>query len=321
LLEKFKFFRHQWNRPFYESDLDMIADWGFDFIRLPMDYRIWTTLGQQYREAPLKDIDHIIEKAYLRGIHVSLCLHRAPGYCVSPPKEPLNLWNDDARGKKARQLFTDQWQMFAVRYRNIPSSALSFNLVNEPPNISGETYARSVGPAIKAIQQINPDRLIIADGTNYGTQPVIELVPFQVAQSTRGYIPRSITHYRASWIKGSDQLTPPTWPLHHQGNKMSVYNKETLWDRYVEPWEKFGLQQGVGIHVGEWGAYNKTPHEVVLNWMRDCLNSWKLAGMGWALWNLRGSMGLLDSNRADVVYEDYNGHKLDRKMLELLKQF
>ena len=43
--------------------------------------------------------------------------------------------------------------------------------------------------------------------------------------------------------------------------------------------------------------------------------------MGWALWNLRGSIGILDSERADVEYEDYEGHKLDRKMLELLQRY
>ena len=238
-----------------------------------------------------------------------------------PTREPLNLWKNDAGGHKARQLFADQWLMFSERYRNIASSDLSFNLVNEPPNISGETYARSVGPAIEAIRQVNPDRLIIADGTKWGRQPVYELVPFQIAQSTRGYIPRAISVYRASWIKGADQFAPPTWPLHNRGAEMPAFDKETLWDKHVEPWHNFSLQQGIGVHVGEWGAYNKTPHAVVLDWMRDCLTNWKRAGMGWALWNLRGSMGLMDSHRADVVYEDYNGHQLDRKMLELLKQF
>lgn len=56
----------------------------------------------------------------------------------------------------------------------------------------------------------------------------------------------------------------------------------------------------------------------MLRWMKDCLANWKRAGLGWALWNLRGDFGCLDSNRSDVQYEDYQGHKLDRKMLELL---
>jgi endoglucanase len=53
--------------------------------------------------------------------------------------------------------------------------------------------------------------------------------------------------------------------------------------------------------------------------MSDCLSLWTKAGWGFALWNLRGSFGVLDSERADVAYEDYKGHKLDRKMLELLR--
>lgn len=36
---------------------------------------------------------------------------------------------------------------------------------------------------------------------------------------------------------------------------------------------------------------------------------------------LRGGFGVLDSNRADVAYEDFRGHKLDRKMLDLLRTY
>ena len=65
---------------------------------------------------------------------------------------------------------------------------------------------------------------------------------------------------------------------------------------------------------------NKTPHGVTLRWMEDCLRNWRDAGLGWALWNFRGSFGVLDSERADVNYEDWRGHKLDRKMLDLLQR-
>jgi endoglucanase len=70
--------------------------------------------------------------------------------------------------------------------------------------------------------------------------------------------------------------------------------------------------------IGEWGCLNRTPHEVCLRWMSDVLSLWKEAGWGWAMWNLRGRFGLLDSNRTDVEYEDFHGHSLDRKMLNLL---
>jgi endoglucanase len=53
--------------------------------------------------------------------------------------------------------------------------------------------------------------------------------------------------------------------------------------------------------------------------MRDSLELWQEAGWGWALWNLRGSFGFLDSERRDLDYENFRGHKLDRSMLELLR--
>jgi hypothetical protein len=39
------------------------------------------------------------------------------------------------------------------------------------------------------------------------------------------------------------------------------------------------------------------------------------------MWNFRGSFGILDSGRQDVQYEEFRGHKLDRKLLELLLRY
>ena len=38
---------------------------------------------------------------------------------------------------------------------------------------------------------------------------------------------------------------------------------------------------GVGVMVGEFGAFNRTPHKVVLSWLRDNLDLRKEAGRGW----------------------------------------
>jgi endoglucanase len=43
--------------------------------------------------------------------------------------------------------------------------------------------------------------------------------------------------------------------------------------------------------------------------------------IGFALWNFRGTFGILDSNRKDVKYKDWHGHKLDRGLLDLLRKF
>ncbi len=88
---------------------------------------------------------------------------------------------------------------------------------------------------------------------------------------------------------------------------------------YLKPWRAIAAQ-GETVFVGEWGCYNRTPHVVALAWMESWLAQWREARFGWALWNFRGAFGILDSGRADVQYEDWHGHKLDREMLRLLQR-
>ena len=97
-------------------------------------------------------------------------------------------------------------------------------------------------------------------------------------------------------------------------------DREWLKATVMEPWRQ-AQARGIGVMVGEFGCFNRTPHDVVLRWMEDCLQNWQEAGWGWALWNFRGSFGVLDSGRMDVQYEDFHGHQLDRRMLDLLQRY
>ena len=313
LLEKFIQGR---DSAYLEWDFDTIADWGFNFVRLPSDYRIWTRAPGQYDEAPLKDIDQAIAWGQQRQIHVNLCLHRAPGYCINPPAEALKLFDPGASGAQAREQFAAQWGMFAARYRGIANTDLSFDLLNEPDGISAAEYLPAVQIAVEAIRAADPQRLIIADGLQCGNQPVPELAGLGIAQSTRGYQPMTVSHYKASWVKGADRYPRPTWPMPAQEGQ--VTGRESHWQMQIEPWLRL-RELGVGVHVGEWGAYSFTPHAVVLDWMRNLLANWKQAEFGWALWNLRGPFGPLDSNRKQAKYETYRGHRVDRAMLDLLR--
>lgn len=316
LLEKFTS-RRDGNPAFRETDFQIMQEWGFDFARLPMSYQCWSEPDParwlKMDEAQLKHIDAAIEFGKEHGVHVNLNLHRAPGYCVNPPKEPLDLWTDSA----ALDASAHHWASFARRYKGSPNRELSFDLLNEPPDIPEETYVRVVKHLVAAIRAEDPQRLIIADGLRWGRDPVHGLIGLGVGQSTRGYDPMRVSHHKANWINGADKWPDPSWPFNEDGKE---WNKERLRRERIELWKALE-KRGVVIHVGEWGAHNRTPHKVALAWMRDQLELWKEAGWGWALWNLRGSFGVLDSGRSDVAYEDFRGHKLDREMLQLLQQF
>jgi aryl-phospho-beta-D-glucosidase BglC (GH1 family) len=205
-----KFTRRRDTRPFLEEDFRLIHELGFNFVRLPMDYRVWIVGDDwtKFNEKQLRDIDQAVAWGEKYGIHVSINFHRAPGYTVAKPPEPKSLWTDP----EAQQVCALHWSTFARRYRGIPNERLSFNLFNEPANVDTEAYVAVVKKIVAAIRAEDPNRLIISDGLSWGRQPVLELADLGVAQATRGYAPSDVTHYMASWIAGADKFPLPTWP-------------------------------------------------------------------------------------------------------------
>lgn len=314
-----------------EDDLRWIRDWGFDFVRLPMDYWLWIdsdwrqsrTLRPDdvysFRESTLEKVDRAVELCQKYGLHLSLNFHRAPGYCINQPeREPFVLWSD----RKAEDAFVHHWDMFARRYRGIATSALSFNLLNEAPRpregyMSREDYRRVMSRTAATIRESSPERTILIDGLSVGTEVVEEMVPTGVAQSVHAYWPARISHYRASWVDRRKSFPDPTWPTRNKDGSIRAGRAEL--ERRFDPWAALA-RKGIGVHCGECGCYNKTPHAVFMAWFRDVMEVLHARGIGYSLWEFRGSFGVLDSGRTDVKYEDWHGHKLDRALLDLLRK-
>lgn len=298
--------------PFREDDFRWIAGWGFDFVRLPLSYPHWIAGGDPFRieDAGFARVDQAVEFGARHGVHVSLCLHRAPGYCVNDElAEPFNLWRDAA----ALDAFCLHWETIARRYGGVSRERLSFDLLNEPPRpgLWGFTrgrHARVMRAAVDAIRRVDATRLLMIDGLNYGRLPCPELAGLpNVAQSCRAYDPVRLSHYRADWVRGSGRWCLPRWPV--AGVDLG---------RKYAPWASL-IARGVGVHCGEAGCYRHTPHAVFLAWLRDVLEALERHGIGWALWNFRGPFGVLDSGRDDVAYTGWHGHGLDGKLLALLR--
>jgi len=206
LLEKFNVGNR---KPFVEDDFRLINKLGFNFVRLPMDYRCWIKNGdwKVFDEEQLKEIDQAVAYGEKYHIHVCLNFHRAPGYTVAKPPEKTSLWTD----AETQEVCAAHWATFAKRYRGIPNERLSFNLMNEPAGVDAAKYATVVRKLVTAIRAADPQRLIISDGLQWGQLPIPELADLKIAQATRGYAPGEISHYQANWVNSSHFPTP-RWP-------------------------------------------------------------------------------------------------------------
>jgi len=309
-------------RPYRETDFQWMAEWGFDFARLPLSYWAWSSPKEwtKINLDALKPIDEAVAFGKRYGVHVCLGFHRIPGYCVNGRElEPFQLF-DSPRDSMQRALDVAclHWKTFAERYKDVPSSRLSFDLMNEPPFMPDQSrYVEICRALIATIRSVSPERLIFANGADLGQTPVVGLLDEGIVQSTHDYQPKMVSHYRAKWVPATEfeSVEKPTWPMVDRHG--TLWNKERLRAEDITKWKPL-IDRGAPVHVGEWGCFNLTPHDVCLAFMADELALWKEAGWGWSMWNLRGGFGIVDSQRSDVAYEAFRGHLLDRRMLQLL---
>lgn len=450
------------NNGYTEEEFIIVKDLGFNFVRLPLDYRTYTQPGNWdvFLEEEIAEIDKALEFGEKYGVHVCINLHRAPGYCVNPAtnlpaSQNVSLWSDAS----AQKAFVNHWDFFATRYKDIPWSRLSFNLINEPSNVEESTYITVMKKAIDRIQSINPDRIIFVDGLNYARDIMLSLrgEP-NIIQAIHVYDPFTLTHYKAGWVSGSDSWPLPVWPMTDinmylygpwkseyrsslilEGsfpgnmeviinvNQVSIQsNLEIKLDDAVilsknfvcgpEPGEdwtqiintQWGYQnisgkdysavlqqngtrlifsntsgdwlsfnkillrtltdtleiipgntswgtsqsaykitddgritdmdgnpavalgnlkerlvtaksENIPVMIQEFGVYNKTPHKVTVNYLKDVISVFNKGKVGYAMWNMIGTMGIINSERDDCSYEPYRGKSIDREMTTIIQ--
>ena len=147
---------------FVEWEFKALHDWGFNFARLPLDYRIliagdsWTNLSEQ----KMKHLDAAVRWGRQYGIHVQIALHRIPGYCILDQTEAFPLGTSPV----AQEAACKMWATFAKRWKGIPNEALSFNLFNEPTrHTAGANYLPLCRKLIAAIRNEDGERFKLGE--------------------------------------------------------------------------------------------------------------------------------------------------------------
>ena len=75
----------------------------------------------------------------------------------------------------------------------------------------------------------------------------------------------------------------------------------------------------IPVMIQEFGVYNQTPHDVTLAYLTDVVSVFNQNRVGYAMWNLIGTMGIINSERTGFTFEPYRGKLLDREMTTILQ--
>jgi len=163
-----------------KTDIDSLASWGFNCIRLPMHYNLFTL---PIEEEPLAYQNTWLEKGFeltdsllswcaANNMYLILDLHAAPGgqgydamICDYDPTKP-SLWESAENRAKTVAL----WHKLAERYADEPWIG-GYDLINEPNwELPGNTLLRALYEEITdSIRAVDTNHIIFIEGNWFAT--------------------------------------------------------------------------------------------------------------------------------------------------------
>lgn len=250
-----------------KADIDAMAKWGFNSVRLPMHFNLYTLPIEQepvkgqntWLEKGFEMTDQLVAWAKANNMYVILDLHAAPGgqgndFAISDrnPNTP-SLWQSEANQQKMVEL----WRKLAQRYAN-ESTVGAYDIINEPnwgfenaddkngcKETKNEPLKKLMVDVTNAIRSVDNKHIIIIEGNCWGN-------------NYAGVLPQWDNNMVLSFHK--------------------YWNNNTLGDikSHLELREKHNMP----IWLGESGENSNL-------WFTDAISLVESQGIGWAWWPLK----------------------------------
>jgi endoglucanase len=314
------------------QDIEQIAGWGMDHVRLPVDYPVLEDDDQPfaYRPQGLRYIDDCLEWCQARGLGLVLDLHKAPGYSFTE-----TLTNGDPRlntlfaGGVEQERFLKLWEMFAKRYQDV-REGLAFELLNEIVLPDSEPWNRLAGKALQVIRSVDAERTVIIGGNHYnsaeGLQSLAVVNDPNVVYTFHFYEPMLFTHQKAHWntatLRYNQELDYPGPFTNLKGfiekhsefkpvyaHLVDRFMDRAMLEQYLQPALDFQLRTGKKLYCGEFGVIETTPMQSQVRWLEDFTSLLRQHHIGYAMWSYK---------QMDFGLVDGAGQVIDEKLLNVI---
>jgi hypothetical protein len=184
-----EFYRAWWHNGIQKRDIDSLASWGFNHVRMPMHYNLYTlsideepVAGEQtWLTEGIAITDSLLVWCKANRMYLFLDLHAAPGgqgndVAISDAA-PVKMWQDERNVEKAIAL----WRHLAERYKNEVWIG-GYDIINEPnwgfsdpegdPNGLREKLNAPLRDylvrATAAIREVDKNHMVVIEGNGWG---------------------------------------------------------------------------------------------------------------------------------------------------------
>ena len=268
-----EFFKKWRENHFTKRDVDSLASWGFNSIRVPLHYNLFTlpiqeepTAGENtWLEEGFSIVDNVLDWAKPHNMYVILDLHAAPGgqgrntdISDYDPNKP-SLWESEQNKSKTVAL----WRKIAERYKDNEWIG-GYDLLNETnwDLPEGKDLKDLFVRITNAIREVDDKHIIIIEGNDY-------------ANNFTGLLP--------PW---DDNMA---YSFHKYWNST---NEDDL--NWILPIRE---QYDVPLWMGESGENSNT-------WYTDAVSLFENNNVGWAWWAMK-KIGSVNSPYRIIVNDGY----------------
>ncbi|MBR6380369.1 MAG: cellulase family glycosylhydrolase [Lachnospiraceae bacterium] len=307
-----------------EPDVETIAKWGADHVRVPVDYDLVEEKDGTPKEEGYVYLDRAVEWCGKYGINMILDLHKTAGFSFDAGEQETGFFDSP----EYQERFYRLWESFAKRYGKY-EDRLAFELLNEVTDKAFmPTWNRVTGICIDRIRAIAPTIKILVGGywnNSIAAIPDLELPKDEnIVYNFHCYEPLIFTHQGAYWIDSMDRnfripLDASFAEMAEASRRecsMAVEDFERFsledhlssayFDLYFEEAVKIAEERNVALYCGEYGVIHLAQPQDILKWYEMIHASFEKFGIGRAAWSYKEmDFGLsdahLDSVREQVV--------------------
>ena len=272
--------------------MDVIAGWGLDHVRIPVDYNVMEADDGAPKADGYRRIGKALECARLNGLKVVLDLHKTAGFSFDAVEHEEGFFVSEG----CQERFYRLWEEMSRHFTDAENVA--FELLNE---VTDESFIgawnRIAAECIRRIRRIAPDSLILV-GSYHNNAPdaLKDLDPpadRKVIYNFHCYDPLPFTHQGAPWVPWLDR--DARIPFDDAGVDGDFF--ENAFRSAIETAEK----HGTALYCGEYGVIDKATPEDTVRWYRKIHDTFEKHEIARSAWSYRQMDFGLSDERLDGV--------------------